>query len=47
MNLLSDYQKKIFIFLNSLKKKKIIDIPSKVKGFTVELPPQNQKGDIY
>ena len=46
MNLLSDYQKKIFIFLNSLKKKKIIDIPSKVKGFTVELPPQNQKGDI-
>ena len=46
MNLFLDYQKKIFNSLKSLEKKKIIQIPSNLKNFTVELPPQNQKSDI-
>ncbi len=46
MNLLLDYQKKIFKSLKNLEKKKSIKIPPYLKNFTVELPPRNQKGDI-
>ena len=46
MNLFLDYQKKIFNSMKGLEKKKIIKIPSKIKSFTVELAPQNQKADI-
>ena len=41
-----DYQVKIFKSLKSLERKKIIQIPLKLKNFTVELPPQSQKADI-
>jgi len=46
MNLFLDYQKKIFISLKNLEKKKLIQIPDQLKNFTVELPPKNQKADI-
>ncbi len=46
MNLFSDYQEKIFNSLKILEKKKIIQIPSKLKSITIELPPKNQKADI-
>ena len=46
MNLILDYKKKILRSLKSLEKKKIIKIPKKIKSFTVELPPKNQKADI-
>ena len=46
MNLFLDYQKKIFVFLKNLNKKKILRIPENFKNITIELPPQNQKGDI-
>ena len=46
MNLFLDYQKKIFNSIKNLEKKKLIQIPSQLKNFTVELPPKNQKADI-
>ena len=46
MNLFSDYQKKIFISLKKLEKKKIILIPENIKNFSVELPPKSQTADI-
>ena len=46
MNLFLDYKKKIFNFLKILNKKKILKIPENFKNITIELPPQNQKGDI-
>jgi len=46
MNLFLDYQNKIFNSLKNLEKKKLIQIPSQLKNFTVELPPKNQKADI-
>ena len=46
MNLFSDYQKKIFNFIKTLERKKILKIPSKIKSFTVELPPKNQNAHI-
>ena len=46
MNLFLDYQKKIFSSLQILQKKKLLHIPEKIKSFTVELPPKNQKADI-
>ena len=46
MNLFLDYQKKIFSSLKDLEKKKVIQIPLKLKSFTVELPPKNKKADI-
>ena len=46
MNLLFDYQKKIFVFLHDLKEKKIILIPSNLKSITVELPPKDQKAHL-
>ena len=46
MNLFLDYQKKIFNSLKNLEKKKLIQIPSQLKNFTVELPPKNQNADI-
>ncbi len=46
MNLLLDYQKKIFKYLKNLEGKKKILIPTKIKSFSVELPPKNQKADM-
>jgi len=46
MNLFYNYQEKIFNSLKILDKRKIIHIPKKLKSFTVELPPKNQKADI-
>ena len=46
MNIFLEYQKKIFNALKDLEKKKKIKIPSKVKNFTVELPPKNQEADL-
>ena len=46
MNLFLDYQKKIFNSLKDLEKKKVIQIPLKLKSFAVELPPKNKKADI-
>ena len=46
MNLFLDYQKKIFKSLKNLEKRNKIKIPSKLKSFAVELPPQNQRADI-
>ena len=46
MNLFLDYQKKIFNSLKSLEKKKVIQIPLRIKSFRVELPPKNQKADM-
>ena len=43
MNLLLDYQSKIFNFLKKLEKKKLIIIPSKIKSFNLELPPKNNQ----
>ena len=43
MNLFLDYQKKIFKSVKFLERKKLIKIPEKIKSFTVELPPKNQK----
>ena len=44
MNLFLDYQKKIFNSLKNLEKKKLIEIPTQLKNFTVELPPKSSKG---
>ncbi len=46
MNLFLDYQKKIFHSVKILEKNRIIKIPEKLKSFTVELPPKNQKADM-
>ena len=46
MNLLLDYQNKIFNIIKKLERKKLIQIPSKLKRFTVGLPPKNHKADI-
>ena len=46
MNLFIDYQNKIYKSLKILEKKKLLKIPSKIKTFTVELPPKNLKADI-
>ena len=46
MNLLLHYQKKIFNSLKNLEKKKLMQISSQLKRFTVELPPKNHKADI-
>ena len=46
MNLLANYQDKIFLFLKKLEKKNIIKIPKNFKGFVVELPPKGQKGEM-
>ncbi len=46
MNLLSDYQKKIYVLLKKLNNKKIISMPSNLQGLTVELPPKDNKADI-
>ena len=46
MNLFLDYQLKIYKSLTILKKKDLLVIPSKIKTFSVELPPKNQNADI-
>ena len=43
MNLFSDYQKKIFISLKKLEKKKIILIPENIKNFSGVLLLLNYK----
>ena len=45
MNLFLDYQKKIFVFLKYLNKKKVIKVPEDLKNITLELPPKNQNAD--
>ena len=46
MKLHFEYQKKIFLYLKKMEKKKIIQIPKTLKSVTVELPPKNQGADI-
>ena len=46
MNIFLDYQDKIFISLKKLEKKKLIRIPKKLRGLTVELPPKNENAAI-
>ena len=46
MNLFLEYQIKVFKSLKKLEKKKIIQIPSHFKVFTIEPPPRNQNADI-
>ena len=46
MNLFLEYQIKVFKSLKKLEKKKIIQIPSHFKIFTIEPPPRNQNADI-
>ena len=46
MNLFLEFQVKIFNLLKKLEKKKIIKIPPKLKGISVQLPPSNQESDI-
>ncbi len=46
MNLFLDYQKKIFISLKVLSKKKIINIPTNVQNIVVEPPPKNKNADL-
>ena len=46
MNLFIEYQRKIFKSVKILEKKKIIQIPARLKSFTVELPPKHQKADM-
>ena len=46
MNLFLDYQKKIYIVLKKLDKKKILKVPSDLQNITIELPPKNQEGDL-
>ena len=46
MNLFLDYQKKIFNCVRTLEKKRVIQIPPKIKSFTVELPPKNQRAHM-
>ena len=46
MNIFLHYQKKIFTSLKKLEKKRIIQIPKKFKGLTVELQPQNEDAAI-
>jgi len=46
MNLYLNYQKRFLDYLKSLKKKKIIDLPNKLKNLTVELPPKGHEADM-
>ena len=46
MNIFSYYQKEILNSLKDLEKKKIIKIPDKLRGLTVELPPKNANAAI-
>ena len=46
MNIFLYYQKEIFNVLKNLEKKKIIKIPNKFRGLSVELPPKNANGAI-
>jgi len=46
MNIFLYYQEKILSTLKDLEKKKIIKIPNKFKGLSVELPPKNTKAAI-
>ena len=46
MNIFLYYQERILSTLKDLEKKKIIKIPNKFKGLSVELPPKNTKAAI-
>ena len=46
MNLFKNYQKKISLFLNVLKKDNLIEYPDNIKKITVELPPKATEADI-
>ena len=46
MNIFEYYHKRIFNTLKILERKKILKIPKKFQGLTVELPPKNQKAAI-
>ena len=46
MNLLLDYQKRFLDYSESLKNKKIINLPDNLKSLTVELPPKGHNADI-
>ena len=46
MNLFSQYQKKIIINLKKLEKKKLIKVPSTLRGIVVEVSPKNQNAHI-
>ena len=46
MNIFLHYQKEILKSLKDLEKKKIIKIPNKFKGLTIELPPKNENAAI-
>ena len=46
MNIFQYYQKRIFDTLKILEKKKILKVPKKFKGLTVELPPKNKEAAI-
>ena len=46
MNIFLHYQKEILNSLKTLEKEKLIIIPNKFKGLTVELPPKNTNAAI-
>ena len=46
MNLFTEYENKIIIFLKKIEKKKLIKLPKKFHNITVELPPKNQDADL-
>jgi len=46
MNIFQYYQKRIFNILKDLEKKKILKIPEKFKGLSVELPPKDKESAI-
>ena len=46
MNIFLHYQKEILNSLKTLEKEKLIKIPNKFKGLTVELPPKNANAAI-
>ena len=46
MNIFLYYQEKILKSLKDLEKKKLLKIPYKFKGLSVELPPKNTKAAI-
>jgi len=46
MNIFLHYQKKILITLKKLEKRKVVKIPKKFKGLTVEKPPKNENAAL-
>jgi len=46
MNLFTEYEEKIIVFLRKLEKKELIKLPKKFSNITVELPPKNHEADL-